>query len=102
MFLEVQMRTIMFSQARQELASLLDEVSNDRVAVEIVRRDKPSAILIDKDEYEGMLETLHLMSTPANAMRLMEAIENANNGTGLIQHDLIEPEDYVPAAKKAG
>ncbi len=96
------MRTIMFSQARQELASLLDEVSNDRVAVEIVRRDKPSAILIDKDEYEGMLETLHLMSTPANAKRLMEAIENVNNGANLIHHDLIEPEDYVPTGKKAG
>ena len=64
------MRTVMFSQARQEFASLLDEVSNDRTAVEIMRRDKPSAILIDKNEYEGMLETLHLLSTPANATRL--------------------------------
>ncbi len=95
------MRTIMFSQARQELASLLDEVSNDRVAVEIVRRDKPSAILIDKDEYEGMLETLHLLSTPANATRLMEAIATAEEGKNLIVHDLIEPEDYA-LTKKSG
>ncbi|WP_117193528.1 type II toxin-antitoxin system Phd/YefM family antitoxin [Rhizobium terrae] len=93
------MRTVMFSQARQELASLLDEVSNDRVPVEIVRRDKPSAILIDKDEYEGILETLHLMSTPANAKRLMDAIENANDGKSLIVHDLIEPEDYARSKK---
>lgn len=93
------MRTVMFSQARQELASLLDEVSNDRAPIEIMRRDKPSAILIDKDEYEGMLETLHLMSTPANATRLMEAIANVNDGSKLITHDLIEPEDYVPNKK---
>lgn len=84
------MRTVMFSKAREELAGLLDEVSNDRVAVEIVRRNKPSAILIDKDEYEGMLETLHLMSTPANAKRLMEAIENVKKGK-VEFHDLIEP-----------
>jgi len=84
------MRTVMFSKAREELAGLLDEVSNDRVAVEIVRRNKPSAILIDKDEYEGMLETLHLMSTPANAKRLMEAIENVKEGK-VESHDLIEP-----------
>jgi antitoxin YefM len=84
------MRTVMFSKAREELAGLLDEVSNDRVAVEIVRRNKPSAILIDKDEYEGMLETLHLMSTPANAKRLMEAIENVKEGK-VEFHDLIEP-----------
>ncbi|MCQ1851021.1 type II toxin-antitoxin system Phd/YefM family antitoxin [Neorhizobium galegae] len=93
------MRTVMFSQARQELASLLDEVSNDRAPIEIMRRDKPSAILIDKDEYEGMLETLHLMSTPGNATRLMEAIANVNDGSKLIVHDLIEPEDYIPNKK---
>ncbi len=83
------MRTVMFSKARNELASLLDEVSQDRTAVEIVRRDKPSAILIDKDEYEGMMETLHVLSTPANAMRLMEAIENVKAGK-IEFHDLIE------------
>jgi antitoxin YefM len=83
------MRTVMFSKARNELASLLDDVSQDRVAVEIVRRDKPSAILIDKDEYEGMMETLHLLSTPANASRLMEAIESVNAGN-IELHDLIE------------
>ncbi len=86
------MRTVMFSRARNELASLLDEVSQDRVPVEIVRRDKPSAILIDKDEYEGMMETLHLLSTPANATRLMEAIENVNAGK-IEFHDLIEEFD---------
>ena len=84
------MRTVMFSTARNELASLLDEVAQDRVAVEIVRRDKPSAILIDKDEYEGMLETLHVLSTPANAARLMEAIADAERGKNLVSHDLID------------
>jgi len=85
------MRTVMFSKARNELASLLDEVSQDRVAVEIVRRDKPSAILIDKDEYEGMMETLHVLSTPANAGRLMEAFEDVKNGRNIVHHDLIDP-----------
>ena len=87
------MRTVMFSQARQELASLLDEVSNDRTAVEIMRRDKPSVILLDKDEYEGMMETLHLMSTPANATRLMEALADAKAGKDIVYHDLIDPEE---------
>ncbi len=94
------MRTVMFSQARQELASLLDEVSNDRTAVEIMRRDKKSAILIDKDEYEGMLETLHLLSTPANAARLMDAIATVNRGEGLVVHDLIEPDDFSRSSKE--
>lgn len=84
------MRTVMFSKAREELAGLLDEVSQDRVAVEIVRRNKPSAILIDKDEYEGMLETMHLMSSPANAKRLMDAIADVDAGRNLVYHSLIE------------
>jgi antitoxin YefM len=70
----------------------IDEVSQDRVAVEIVRRDRHSAILIDKDEYEGMMETLHVLSTPANAARLMEAIKDVKEGKNVVYHDLVEPE----------
>jgi antitoxin YefM len=67
------MDSVVFSKARAELAGLLDKVNADAAPIEIVRRDKPSAVLISKDEYEGMLETLHLLSTPANAARLYEA-----------------------------
>lgn len=67
------MDTVFFSKARAELAGLLDKVNEDAAAVEIVRRDKPSAILIGKEEYEGMMETIHLLSSPANAVRLLKA-----------------------------
>jgi len=87
------MRTIMFSKAREELAGLLDEVANDRAPVEILRRDKRSAILIDKEEYEGMLETLHLVSSPANATRLMEAVRSVEAGSPTIIHDLLDPRE---------
>lgn len=62
-----------FSKARAELAGLLDKVNEDASAVEIVRRDKPSAVLMSKEEYESMVETLHLLSSPANASRLLKA-----------------------------
>lgn len=67
------MDTVFFSKARAELAGLLDKVNEDAAPVEIVRRDKPSAILIGKEEYEGMMETIHLLSSPANAARLLKA-----------------------------
>lgn len=67
------MDTVFFSKARAEFANLLDKVTEDAAPVEIVRRDKPSAVLMSKDEYEGMMETLYLLSTPANAARLHEA-----------------------------
>ena len=83
------MRTVMFSKARESLASLLDEVSQDRVTVEIVRRDKPSAVLIDKDEYEGLMETLHLCSSPENFARLRKSMSYVDAGA-FESHDLID------------
>ena len=74
------MQTIMFTRARSELAGLLDQVAQDRAPVEIVRRDKPSAVLIDKVEYEALIETVHLLSSPANGERLMRSIEAAERG----------------------
>lgn len=84
------MRTIMFSKAREELAGLLDTVAKDRAPVEIVRRDKPSAILIDKDEYEGLMETLHLLSSPANAERLMQSVNEIDQGNVPVLAELMD------------
>lgn len=67
------MDTIFFSKARAELAGLLDKVNDDAAPVEIVRRDKPSAVLMGKDEYESLVETIHLLSSPTNAARLLKA-----------------------------
>lgn len=83
------MQTIMFSKARGELAALLDQVARDRTSVEIVRRDKPSAILMDKNEYEGIMETIHLLSSPANALRLLKAKEDIEAGNVVVR-DMIE------------
>ena len=74
------MDAIMFSKARAEFASLLDKVHDDAAPIEIVRRDKPSAVLISKEEYEGMMETLYLLSSPANAKRLREGIADIEAG----------------------
>lgn len=64
------METVFFTKARSQLGSLLDKVHDDAAPIEIVRRDKPSVILMSKAEYESMGETLYLLSTPANAERL--------------------------------
>jgi antitoxin YefM len=74
------MDTVFFSKARAEFAGLLDRVNEDAAPVEIVRRDKPSAVLMSKDEYEGMMETLYLLSTPANAIRLHQGRSDVDAG----------------------
>ena len=67
------MNTILISKVGGDLDGLIDKVNDDASPIEIVREDKPSAILMSKDEDEGMIETMHLLSTPANAARLAEA-----------------------------
>ena len=74
------MDTISFSKARAELADLFDKVNESDTQAEIVRRGKPSAVLIGKREYEGMMETLHLLSSPGNAARLHEAKADVKAG----------------------
>jgi len=88
------METILFSTARQELARLFDRVTADKAPVEIVRRDKPSVVVVDKDEYESMMETLHLLGSPRNAERLRAAIAELDEGKGKVFDptvDSVEP-----------
>ncbi|HLC05913.1 MAG TPA: type II toxin-antitoxin system prevent-host-death family antitoxin [Anaerolineales bacterium] len=68
---------VSYSQARQRLASLLDEVADDREIVIIRRRNGESAALIAADELVSLTETAHLLRSPANASRLLAALARA-------------------------
>ncbi len=73
---------VSYSQARQRLASLLDEVTQDREVVIINRRGGEPAALIAADELASLTETAHLLRSPANAARLLEALARAIKGGG--------------------
>lgn len=60
------------TEARRTLFPLIERVNDDRIAIEIVSR-RGNAVLLSSDEYSAMLETMHLMSSPENARRLLEA-----------------------------
>jgi antitoxin YefM len=72
-----------YSQARENLASLMDRVTDDRAVVIISRRGGKRVALIDAAEYEGLLETAHLLRSPRNAERLVLALDQASRGEGL-------------------
>ena len=44
----------------------------------------------DKEEYDGIMETLHLLRSPANAARLLKSIAAADAGQ-IVERGLIEP-----------
>lgn len=72
-----------YSKARQNLAELLDTVTEDREIVIIRRRNGEDAALLAASELAGLMETAHLLHSPANAQRLLEALGRALEGGGL-------------------
>lgn len=64
-----------YTKARENLASFLDKVVNDREIIIIERRDKPSVALIAADELASLQETAYLLRSPKNAARLLGALE---------------------------
>ena len=73
---------ITYTQARDTLARLLDEVTQDREIVIIKRRGQADAALIAADELSGLIETAYLLRSPTNAKRLLEALGRALKNEG--------------------
>ena len=76
------MKTISYTQARDGLAGVLDEITSTREAVLIHRRGHEDVAVIPAEELSGLLETAHLLRSPANARRLLEAILRSYRGGG--------------------
>jgi len=83
-------RTVTYSEVRQNLAKMLDHVVDDAEEVVVTRSGREAAVIISLREYESLREMAYLMASPANARRLNEAVEELRNGGGEM-HDLIDP-----------
>ena len=73
---------VSYSEARANLASLMDQVIDDCEVVVIKRRGRSSVALIDADELSRLVETSYLLSSPKNAERLDEAVKDIASGKG--------------------
>ncbi|MFN8074556.1 MAG: type II toxin-antitoxin system Phd/YefM family antitoxin [Kineosporiaceae bacterium] len=80
--------SITASQARAQLFPLIEQVNEDQEAVEIVSK-RGTAFLVPADEYRSLRETVYLLSSPRNAQRLRESLEQARSVT---PRELIDPE----------
>lgn len=84
------MDVISYSRARQDLARLMDKVSDDRSPLIVTRRGGKAVVVLSLEEYRGMEETLYLMRSPANARRLLRSIRAAERGE-VTSRTLVEP-----------
>ena len=67
------------SEARKNLFPLLGQVNEDHDVVRITSK-AGNAVLISEADYEAWQTTRHLFSTPANARRLLESIQEWHDG----------------------
>ena len=68
------MKTISYTEARNQLAGLMETANRDREPITITRNGSGTAVLLAADEYAAMEETMHLLSTPANAERIRQGL----------------------------
>lgn len=73
---------VSFTDLRKRLAHFMDRATQDHDSILVTRQGSEPVVMIAQSEYEGMMETLHLMSSPANAKRLNESMADAEAGKG--------------------
>ena len=71
-----------YTELRENLASYLDRVIDDREVVVVKRRGARDVAIIAADELAGLEETAHLLRSPANARRLVESLRELDRGRG--------------------
>ncbi len=83
------MSVISFSDARNKLKSLLDQVVHDADYTIITRRDSEDAVVMSLEQFNGLMETVHLLKSPANVAHLSKSIKQYRAGN-TSQHELTD------------
>ena len=82
------------SEARSRLFPLIQQVNDDHLPVRINSKGG-DAVLMSAGDFDSWQETIYLLRSPANARRLMEAVERDKSGRGIVVKSLKELEDLA-------
>lgn len=74
------MRIVNFSEARNNLKSVLDQVIKDADYTIITRRDSKDAVVMSLATFNSFMETFHLLRSPANAAHLIKSVKQCKSG----------------------
>ena len=84
------MDVLTYSDTRANLKEVMDRVVADRTPVVVTRQKAEAVVMVSLADWNAMEETLHLLSSPANAARLGEAVRELDTEGGE-SRALIEP-----------
>jgi len=88
------MDTITYTEAREKLATLMDQVNQDHAPIIITRRKGRDAVLMSLEDFNAYQETAYLLRSPANARDLLEGIEDLK-ARRYRQHELVGEESEI-------
>jgi antitoxin YefM len=83
------MDVLTYSDTRANLADVMDKVVRDKTPVVVTRQKHEAVVIVSLADWNAMEETLHLLSSPANAQRLRDAAAALDAGQG-VERNLIE------------
>jgi antitoxin YefM len=78
-----------YTEFRISLKKYLDNVEENNETLIIKRGTGKGTVMISLDEYNSIMETVHLLSSKANADRLYESIGQMKEGQ-VVHKDLLE------------
>lgn len=83
------MRTISYSEARQNLSATMMKAVEDHAPILITRQNGEACVLMSLEEYNSPRRDGLSIAFPANARRLMDSIDSLKSGKGT-EKDIIE------------
>jgi antitoxin YefM len=83
------MARVSYTDLRSNLAKYMDEVCDNRDPLIVTRQNARSVVMVSEEEFESMVETLHLLRSPANAAHLQRGLKEAASGK-MIERDVIK------------
>jgi antitoxin YefM len=69
-----------FSEFRADLKKYLDQVEDDNEMLILKRGSGKGTVMISIDEYNSMIETMHLLKSKSNAVHLYDSLQDAKSG----------------------
>ena len=81
---------VSYSEFRAKLSTHMDRVAESHAPLVVTRQSgKGNMVVLSEEDWEGWLETIHLLSSPANAVWLLESIRQADAGQ-VVERDLVD------------
>ena len=85
------MEAVNYSALRNNLKGYMDRVTDDYETLIVTRKDDKNVVMISADEYNNLMESVHLLGNEANRNHLLESKKQLEEGNaashGLLKAD---------------